>query len=109
VEGETGQRVYQQSALALSAAVNDLIELQNGTVTFYDGPLGKIHFTVEMYGFLWEYRFTVEGLGANRSRVTLEVGGKDAKDPTDKISRQLALLDSLLPTAPRDGPGEDSS
>jgi hypothetical protein len=78
------------------SAINDLVELQRAEVTFADIPRGQLHFRVEMYGFTWEYRFSVEDLRGGRSRVTLRIVG-EATDKADRISRQLVLLDSMLP------------
>ena len=97
LEASSGTRVFLKPAPVILAAVHDLVELQKGDVTFVEKKSGKIFFIVEMHGFVWEYRFTVEDTGGGRSRVTLEVGGRDAKDPEVKVARQLALLESILP------------
>ena len=96
-EESIGVRAFSCPAPVTLAAIHDLVELQKGDVTFVDKKNGKISFTVEMHGFIWEYRFTVEDSGGGRSRVTLEVCGRDAKSPAVKASRQLSLLESILP------------
>ena len=88
-------KVYDVSGRTMLNAINDLVELQKADVTYSDISIGKIYFRVEMYGFLWEYRFTVEDIDENHSRVTLEIRG-EAMNKTEKISRQFALLDSML-------------
>ena len=93
---ELGVRVYPRSREMMLNAIHDLVEMQKAEETYTDIPGGRIHFFVEMYGFEWEYRFAVEGLGQNRSRVRMELGGK-ATDKADRIRRQFALLDSMLP------------
>jgi len=100
MEESLGSRVFSCPAPVMLAAIHDLVELQKGDVTFVDKTSGKIHFTVEMHGFIWEYHFTVEDSGGGRSLVTLEVCGRDAKDPAVKAARQLALLESILPCDP---------
>jgi hypothetical protein len=106
-ESATEKKEYPCQPIVLFAAINDLVEMQRGDVAFYeeyDGKRGKTSFAVEMYGFQWEYRFTVENMDADKSRVTLTVGGRAAKDPADKAARQLALLESLLPGTARGSP-----
>ena len=100
MEQSFGVRVFSCPTPVLLAAVHDLVELQKGDVTFIDKKTGRIYFTVEMHGFAWEYRFTVEDSGCGRSRVALEVCGIDAKDPAIKAARQLSLLESILPAVP---------
>jgi hypothetical protein len=97
-ESEPGLKIYLQPTEMILNAINELAELQRAKLTFADFRLGKLHFQVEMYGFTWEYRFTVEDAGANRSRVILEIEG-EATNKTDRIERQLALLDSMLVSA----------
>ena len=96
-EGSVGSKVFSWPAPVMLAAIHDLAELQKGDVTYTGKQCGKIHFTVGMHGFTWEYRFTVEDANADSSIVTLEVGGKDANNPEVKVSRQLALLEAILP------------
>ena len=104
-EGSTGAKIFSWPAPVMLAAIHDLAELQNGDVTFTDKQRGKIHFAVRMHGFVWEYRFTVKDMGQRQSLVTLEVGGRDARDPALKVTRQLALLGSILPGL--SGPGSE--
>ena len=102
-EDSTGVKNYQVSATVMLNAINDLLELQRGEVTFVDIAQGKINFRVEMYDFEWEYRFTVEAVDELHSRVMLEVVG-EAMHPANKIFRQFALLDSMLPNGTRASP-----
>jgi hypothetical protein len=48
-----------------------------------------------MYGYKWEYHFTVTDMGNNRSRVQLKVEG-ETKKKKRHIIREFALLDSML-------------
>jgi hypothetical protein len=93
---EAAAASYPWPAKLMLFAINDLVELQRAEVTFADIPQGKIHFRVEMYGFAWEYRFTVVPKGEACSHVTLEICG-EAMNKAEKASHQLALLDSMLP------------
>lgn len=88
-------KIYLQPPGMILNAINDLVELQRAKLTFADIPRGKIHFQVEMYGFQWEYRFTVEDADANRSLVTLEIVGETTKK-VDRAKKQFSLLDSML-------------
>jgi hypothetical protein len=88
-------REYPCPAPTVINAINDLVELQKGEITFDDILRGKIFFKVEMYGFLWEYRFTVTSSGAGQSRVELEVEGEIANKAI-RIAREFALLESML-------------
>jgi hypothetical protein len=90
-----GKKIYWQPEVRLLQAVNDIIELQNGKLTFSDTPHGKIHFLVRMYGFKWELRFAVEDIGNIRSRVTIEIDG-ERRGREDLLRREFALLDSML-------------
>jgi hypothetical protein len=89
-------KIYYNTVQVMFSAIHDLVELQKGDVTFADVSCGMIHFRVEMYGFVWEYRFTVEDAGGNRSRVSMEIAGEATKKD-DRIRRQFALLDSMIP------------
>jgi hypothetical protein len=93
-----GKKIYLQPMKTVLNTVNDIVELQKGKLTLSDTPGGRIHFRVRMYGFKWEYRFTITDIGQNRCRVLLEIGG-DARTKERKIRREFALLDSMLVTA----------
>ena len=88
-------KMYYEPGRTMLNAINDLVEIQKADVVYSAISLGKIYFRVEMYGFLWEYQFTVEDIDINRSRVTLEISG-EAMNKTEKIYSQFALLDSML-------------
>ena len=91
----SARAVYLQPAVTVLNAISDVIELQNGRLTYADTPNGKIHFTLAMYSFKWELRFDVRDIGQNRSSVTLGIDGEDrCKDKM--IRREFMLLDSLL-------------
>ena len=94
-EENRGTREFKWPVETMINAINDLAELQKGEVTSYDIQQGKFSFEVEMYGFVWEYRFTVTDRGEDTSLVTLEIEGDVTKKEV-RISRQLALLESLL-------------
>ena len=91
----TGVRIYRYSKLMMLNVINDLVELQKGEVTFHDISKGQIYFTVEMYGFIWENRFTVEAASEGQSRITLCIKGSSLND-ANKVAGQFALLDALL-------------
>jgi hypothetical protein len=103
-ENETGTRIYLQSERMMLNAINDLAELQRAEVIYADIPSGKLYFRVAAHGVAWDYRFTVEGMDGNRSRVTLDIAG-EAVSRAGRIYRQLTLLDSMLPGT-RDAEGE---
>ena len=91
----TGTREYRYSKLTMLGAINDLIELQKGGVTYRNLAKGQLFFTIEMYGFIWENRYTVEHLSEEASRVILTIEGR-AHNKEEKIIGQFALLDSIL-------------
>ena len=91
----TGRKIYLQPRGTLLQAICDLVELQRGKYTFSDSPNGIIHFLVRMYHNKWEFKFIVKDIGQNRSGVELAVDGR-AKDTEGVISREFALLDSML-------------
>ena len=88
-------REFNLPAMGIISAVYDMIELQHGEVSFSDIPQGMLFFIVEMYGFQWECQFTVTGIGNNRSRVALRIGGEVTRRE-ERINKQLNLLESLL-------------
>ena len=90
-----GKKIYLQPMAMLLAAINDIVELQNGKLTFSDTPHGKIHFRVRMYAAKWEFRFSVTDLGENRCKVEIELD-RDTRNKEGKIIREFALLDSML-------------
>ena len=73
----------------------DMAELQKGKVVYGDTPNGIIHFRVSMYGFRWEYQFTIADIGKNRSTVQIEVTGEE-RGRNRMLLREFALLDSML-------------
>ena len=90
-----GKKIYLQPVVTLISAVNDLIEIQKGRITFSDTPNGKIHFLVKMYAFKWELRFSVKDIGLNRCQVELKISGEQSGHEK-LINREFALLDSML-------------
>ena len=90
-----GKKVYYQPYGRVLDAINDIVELQKGKLTFSDTPHGKIHFLIKMYAFKWELQFAVTDLGNNRSNVILVVGG-EKRGKEDVMLREFALLDSML-------------
>ena len=94
-EDSIGTREFNWPIPTMLNAINDLAELQKGDVTSFDIQQGRIFFEVEMYGFVWEYRFTVTDKGEGISLVALEVAGDVTKKEL-RITRQLALLESML-------------
>ena len=98
----TGVRVYHYSKLTMLNVINDLVELQKGEVIFHDISKGQIYFTVEMYGFIWENRFTVDAVSERQSRITLCIKSSSLNE-SNKVAGQFALLDSLLVSFMRGG------
>ena len=90
-----GIRVYSKPIQAMLNAINDLVELQKGEVTFDDISHGKISFSVEMYGFFWEYCFSVTEIDNDLSKITLEIEG-NITNKADRLNRQFALLESMF-------------
>ena len=90
-----GKKVYYQPMGMVLDAINDIVELQNGKLTYSDTPHGKIHFIIRMYAFKWELQFTVTDIGKNQSSVIIEIGG-EKRGKEDLIKREFALLDSML-------------
>jgi hypothetical protein len=93
--GMTGGKVYLQPMDTVMNAILDIQELQNGKTTYADTRNGKLHFAVEMYASMWEFRFTVTDIGNNRCRVDLEVNG-DLRNKQRQIMREFSLLHSML-------------
>jgi len=76
-------------------AINDIVELQNGRLTFSDTPHGKINFIVRMYANKWEHRFTVTDTGKNQCNVKIDIVQK-TRGSENQIKREFALLDSMF-------------
>jgi len=98
---ETG-RVYLQPMEMVYNAMLDMMELQNGTEVLGDPLSGKLYYRVVLYGFMWEFRFTVLSMDNNRCGVTLEI--KETENARDDergylenmLFREYALLDAML-------------
>ena len=90
-----GKRVYLQPIGTIISAIHDLIEIQKGKVTYADTVKGEVHFTVRMYAFKWDLRFTINDIGQNRCQVQLVIGGEQYSHEK-VILQEFALLDSIL-------------
>ena len=90
-----GIKNYLQPADMVVSAILDIVEMQNGKITFSDTPHGIIHYYVRMYGAKWEMKFSVTDIGENRCSVKLEIGD-EVKSKERIIKRQFAFLDSIL-------------
>lgn len=88
-------RSYPHPPGVVFCVILDMIELQNGKLTFSDSPHGLVHFMISMYGIRWKMKFAVEGIAENRCRVTLELGGEPA-GRDQMMAREFALLDSAF-------------
>ena len=88
-------KVYLQPMGTILDAINDIIELQNGKLTFSDTPHGRVHFLVRMYANKWEFRFTVTGTSKDKTNVVIGIE-QETKGSENLIKREFALLDSLL-------------
>ena len=99
------RKLYLQPKEMVYHTLLDLTELQKGEIAFSDPLYGKLQFRMTMYGFLWRLRFTVLGMDWNRCAVSMEIAegaagdedaGEEKRRLKDMISREWALLDSLL-------------
>ena len=88
-------KIYLQPAGMVVNTVLDIVELQKGKTTFTDTQNGRVHFSVRMYAFRWEFRFTVTDIGKNRCRVQIEINGNTLWNKR-LILQEFALLDSML-------------
>ena len=89
------EKVYPRSKSYVWNTINDIAELQNAKLTFSDSPIGKIHFLVKMYGYKYEFKFSVSSIDENNTQVFLEVEqGRVGRN--NMIDREIALLDSML-------------
>ena len=91
----TGKKRYLQPKDMILNAVHDLAELQKARTVLCDSSRGMIGLLVTMYAVEWEYRFTVEDAGGNRSLVNIELLGGEA-DGRRLIDHEFALLDYVL-------------
>ena len=92
-----GKKIYLQPMGTVIDAINDLIEMQKGRITYSDTPNGVVNFAVKMYAFKWELRFTVQDIGKNRCHVLLEIVGEE-RGREKFVRREFALLDTFLIT-----------
>jgi hypothetical protein len=90
-----GTKIYLQPMGTVLNTINDIVELQNGKLTFSDTPNGRIHFLVRMYASRWEYQFAVTDIGQNRCQVQIEID-EAFNEKEREILREFALLDSML-------------
>ena len=88
-------RIYRQPKGTVIDAINDIVELQKGKLTFSDTSKGKIHFKVKMYANKWDLRFAVTDIGTNQCSVHINVG-LETPEHEKMIKREFALLDSIL-------------
>lgn len=90
------ERVYPVSREYLLNIISDIIELQNGKETGSDTRKGRVCFSASMYGFRYEYIFTVLANGSGCS-VKLQTNGEMEKDK-ERVSKMFALMESFMPT-----------
>jgi hypothetical protein len=90
-----GKKTYQKTKSAILNVINDIVELQNAKLTFSDTPNGKIHFIVKMYGYKWEYQFSVTETGNSQCGVTIKIE-RETLGAENQIKREFALIDSML-------------
>ena len=93
-----GTKIYLQPAGMVLGTINDLIEMQGAAVMLSDSKQGKIYYSVSLYGFMREYRFSVDNIEKMRCVVRLEIDDMELDEPDKEvmIQRQFALLDSML-------------
>ena len=94
------KRVYLQPMKMVYNAILDMMELQKGEELINDFSFGKLHFTITMYGFTWELRFTVFDLDFNRCCVNLEIEEFENDEEQGylrtMIHHEYVLLDSMI-------------
>ena len=93
-----GTKIYLQPEGMVFGTIVDMINMQGATVTTSDSEKGKVCYSISLYGFLREYRFSIDNLENNRCAVRLEIDDKELDEPDKEImiQRQFALLDSML-------------
>jgi hypothetical protein len=97
---KTADRVYPKTPDIVLNAINDIVELQKGTLIDSDTENGRISFRVSMYSYTWEFCFTVSNAAKNNedstcSRVSLKAKGNRIGKET-MIKQEMILLDSML-------------
>ena len=90
-----GKKTYSKTKSYIFNTVYDIIELQKGDLILSDTRLGRLQYQITQYGYIWELMYLINEKGANKSEVTLSVIG-ERKDKAKEISREFALLDSML-------------
>jgi len=102
-------KIYLQPMEMVYNAMLDLMELQNGNEIESDPLDGKLCFTVMLYGFTLEIKFTALSAYNNRCGVYLEIreiteitkttesgGGESQNNWESLIEREYSLLDAML-------------
>ena len=96
------EKIYLQPMEMVYNAMLDVMELQNGNEIESDPLYGKLCFTVTLYGFSLELRFSAFSAYNNRCAVYLEItetenGGAGNRDDWESmIEREYSLLDAML-------------
>ena len=90
-----GKKTYLKTKRYILDTIFDIIELQNGALVLSDARLGRVHYEVSMYGYVWELLYIVTEIEASACIVTLRMIG-ERKDKAREIRREFALLDSML-------------
>ena len=90
-----GKKTFKSPKGDIFNTIYDIIELQNGDLILSDARLGRLHYQVTMYDYVWEMLYTITETGSNRSDVSLRIIG-DRQDKAKEIRREFALLESML-------------
>lgn len=88
------EKRYPVSREYLLNLICDIKELQKGKDMKSDTTQGNISFSTVMYGFRYEFHFTVTP-DENDTLLRLETGGSTDND-RQRIRQMLALLESLM-------------
>ena len=89
------ERNYSVSREYLLNIISDIIELQNGKETGSDTRQGRICFSSTMYGFRYDYIFSVLENG-NGCSVGIKTNGEQEKDK-ERVLKMFALMESMMP------------
>lgn len=88
------ERTYQESRDTLLSIINDMAELQKGTLTLSDSANGRIGYRTSLYGAEYDILFEVLELEkGSRIRISSETA---QGDPHRHLRQVIILLESML-------------
>lgn len=88
------ERTYQETPQTLLDIINDMAELQKGTITLADAAHGRIGYCLQLYGMEYEYLFEVMALDGG-CRITIHTEDEQG-DPMLRLRQLFILLESML-------------